>query len=288
VLGLIAVIAPLALIIGGVIVAIGSFAGIILAIAIPVVAALAAGAYLLMVNWEQVKTWFISFGQKIADIWEWIKQSFISGIQAVIDGFKQLPEAIAFMAGFLYQSVINHFQNIYTFWTSTVPAMVRQVITWFSELPAKIGSAARSLWENTKAGWYAFKDNLIQWAKETVDGIMQWFSDLPGRVVDAVKGAGSAAKEKLGSILDAFSSGREAAGRASGGQVQAGRPFMVGERGPELFIPHGSGRIEPKIGAQNVTININASNDVDIPRLVDEIKRAIGIESINAQFGVTR
>jgi hypothetical protein len=34
-------------------------------------------------------------------------------------------------------------------------------------------------------------------------------------------------------------------GRAGGGDVTAGRPFMVGERGPELFVPNASGRIVP-------------------------------------------
>jgi hypothetical protein len=31
--------------------------------------------------------------------------------------------------------------------------------------------------------------------------------------------------------------------RAGGGPVQAGRPYIVGERGPELFVPSGNGRI---------------------------------------------
>ena len=33
--------------------------------------------------------------------------------------------------------------------------------------------------------------------------------------------------------------------RQHGGPVSAGRPYMVGERGPELFVPSRSGRIEP-------------------------------------------
>lgn len=32
-------------------------------------------------------------------------------------------------------------------------------------------------------------------------------------------------------------------GRAIGGPVSAGQPYMVGERGPELFVPNGAGRI---------------------------------------------
>jgi phage-related minor tail protein len=33
-------------------------------------------------------------------------------------------------------------------------------------------------------------------------------------------------------------------GRATGGPVSAGRPYLVGERGPELFVPSSSGRVE--------------------------------------------
>ena len=35
-------------------------------------------------------------------------------------------------------------------------------------------------------------------------------------------------------------------GRATGGLVSAGRGYLVGERGPELFVPSSSGRIEPR------------------------------------------
>lgn len=33
-------------------------------------------------------------------------------------------------------------------------------------------------------------------------------------------------------------------GRATGGPVSAGRAYMVGERGPELFVPSSGGRVE--------------------------------------------
>ena len=35
-----------------------------------------------------------------------------------------------------------------------------------------------------------------------------------------------------------------APGRATGGPVAPGRPYWVGERGPELFVPTASGRVE--------------------------------------------
>lgn len=53
-----------------------------------------------------------------------------------------------------------------------------------------------------------------------------------------------------------------APGKAIGGPVSPGRPYWVGERGPELFVPTASGRIETMAGGGGrdvrVSININA------------------------------
>ena len=49
--------------------------------------------------------------------------------------------------------------------------------------------------------------------------------------------------------------------RANGGPVGAGRPYMVGERGPELFVPGAQGNIVPNsaLGSASVTVNVDAS-----------------------------
>lgn len=52
--------------------------------------------------------------------------------------------------------------------------------------------------------------------------------------------------------------------RAIGGPVSAGTPYMVGERGPELFMPSRGGSIIPNNalgggGSTNVVVNVNAS-----------------------------
>ncbi len=49
-----------------------------------------------------------------------------------------------------------------------------------------------------------------------------------------------------------------APGRATGGPVAPGRAFLVGERGPELFVPTASGRVETlgPAGAREVRVNV--------------------------------
>ncbi len=49
--------------------------------------------------------------------------------------------------------------------------------------------------------------------------------------------------------------------RALGGSVSGNRPYLVGERGPELFVPGAQGNIVPNnaMGSANVTVNVDAS-----------------------------
>jgi hypothetical protein len=49
-------------------------------------------------------------------------------------------------------------------------------------------------------------------------------------------------------------------GRATGGPVSPGRGYLVGERGPELFVPTAAGRVEaslPRAPAREVRVSIN-------------------------------
>lgn len=53
-------------------------------------------------------------------------------------------------------------------------------------------------------------------------------------------------------------------GLADGGPVRAGRPYIVGEEGPELFVPNASGKIVPNGGMQSVesTLTSDGSDGV--------------------------
>jgi phage-related minor tail protein len=56
-------------------------------------------------------------------------------------------------------------------------------------------------------------------------------------------------------------------GRAAGGPVAPGRAYLVGERGPEIFVPTASGRVEAGRagGARDIRMNItiNAPSGTD-------------------------
>jgi hypothetical protein len=71
------------------------------------------------------------------------------------------------------------------------------------------------------------------------------------------KAAGGFLKDALGG-LDLFGGG-DVPGRAAGGPVTSGQPYIVGEKRPELFVPNSSGRIVPDlggVGGRGDTVNI--------------------------------
>ena len=71
-------------------------------------------------------------------------------------------------------------------------------------------------------------------------------------------------------------------GRATGGPVSPGRAYMVGERGPELFVPTASGQVVPGGGGgRDVRVNIavqgrgNESEARLLARSARQVARAV-------------
>ena len=109
------------------------------------------------------------------------------------------------------------------------------------------------------------------------DGIA---SSIETGLVDAIEGAingtktlGDVARSVFTEIqrslirfgVNAFLGGLPGVGqffRANGGPVSSGKSYMVGERGPEMFVPNAGGRIVPNSdmgSATNVVVNVDAS-----------------------------
>ncbi|MBA2920046.1 tail tape measure protein [Sphingomonas sp. MAH-20] len=94
------------------------------------------------------------------------------------------------------------------------------------------------------------------------------FEDL-GRVAQSVLAsiAASAVRSGVSSILSGVGAVLDLPGRATGGPVAPGRAYMVGERGPELFVPSSAGQVMASAPAAarevRVTVNVNAPAGAD-------------------------
>lgn len=68
----------------------------------------------------------------------------------------------------------------------------------------------------------------------------------------------------LGSIGGILGGALGLPGRATGGPVSPGRPYLVGERGPEIFVPTSSGSVETGRagrGPANINLTVNISDN---------------------------
>lgn len=93
-------------------------------------------------------------------------------------------------------------------------------------------------------------------------------------------GTQSSGSNPFGSLLSGFfGSLFGSPGRATGGPVSPGRPFVVGERGPELFVPTSAGRIETGGGGPGrdvrVSINLAAPRGSDAPVMLRRSSRQV-------------
>lgn len=70
-------------------------------------------------------------------------------------------------------------------------------------------------------------------------------------------------------------------GRATGGPVAPGRGYVVGERGPELFVPTSAGRVEPSLAGSaqprevRVSIQLSQPRGASTPAILERSSRQV-------------
>jgi hypothetical protein len=90
-----------------------------------------------------------------------------------------------------------------------------------------------------------------------VDGITKAFNAIK-TIVNFIKN--NPVTQAIGGVFDNFGGGK-----ALGGPVNAGTSYVVGERGPELFVPTTSGKIIPNggMGGGGAVINLTVNGAID-------------------------
>lgn len=194
--------------------------------------------------------------------WEGIKQTvkgaydFISNmvmaIEKAIDGFVKGVINI-FMA--LYNALIGH---------SIIPDLVNGIIEWFIKLVTQTYNIITSLPRFVIDAFNTAKNSAIDIAREMYDGVKVWFEKVIGFFRDIINWASQA----IGKANEAASAGFKAGKRQFGGPVSAFSPVMVGEAGPEMFIPQTAGRVVPahetSKGGGGTTIQFIINSDMII------------------------
>ena len=112
-------------------------------------------------------------------------------------------------------------------------------------------------WKNINS---SIRKDITEGIKGLIKGTATW-ADMLNNVAD--KFLDIALNQALyGNIMGSYKKGSGLFGifgRANGGPVTGGSPYVVGERGPELFVPRSGGNIIPNNAMGNVTVNVDAS-----------------------------
>lgn len=220
--------------------------------------------------------YFSGVVQYFTGFWMVIRGLFTGNWQMVIDGFNKMKDGVISIFTGLYNmtigtvyklvdGIVNYFFNLYQrlIGHSIIPDIVNGIIAWFGKLPGMISKGLA---------------NLYDYITSPFKSAFNWIS---GQV--------SALSSKLSSLAAKASSTLGLKARALGGPVMAGQSYMVGENGPEMFVPYNSGKIIPngKIGgSSSITVNFYGDIKNTDDKSLDEIGNRVARQMELARFGV--
>jgi tape measure domain-containing protein len=186
------------------------------------------------------------------------------------------------------------------------------------DLAQKDAAESARLMKERQQEWGDIAKTTIQDVIQNFNDLNQVFASLLSRIADAALEwgfSGGSGGGAIGSLLSDVlgSSGGSGGGstggigsfiddilgvspRAGGGPVNRGQPYMVGEHGPELFVPSGSGSIKANGtgGGQTISVVQNFTFEgvnqatammlrAEAGRIADQVRREIAPTMINAQ-----
>lgn len=242
---------------------------------------------------EQIGTKFIPILQQILDkvqpiidkVLEWTQAhpELTTHLIIVAAAVSALVAALGFL-GLALPVVITGFTlltgpiGLTVLALAAVAAATIYLIKNWDTLSTKAKEIWLSVWNTIKG----YIDNIENWINEhlirPVQNAIQAMSNLAAKVPGS---GGLGITNKIG---DAISGALGIGGRASGGPVSGGTPYIVGEQGPELFVPGKSGSIIPNGGGYgNMVINITGtflSEDAAAQlgdMLINQVKRELRI-----------
>lgn len=192
-------------------------------------------------------------GQMFAGIAEFIMNA-LKALEKFINGF--VKGVIGFFKG-LYDTLVGH---------SIIPDMVNAIINWFTKMVDDTLGVVFRLPGIVAGAFENAKQQAITKAQEMYNGVKGWFDKVIGFFKDIVDWAGKA----ISKASEAFSI-EKSPKRQFGGPVSSATPVMVGEAGPEMFVPQVAGNIVPNQalarGGANTTIQfiINSPMIINSP-----------------------
>ena len=210
-----------------------------LAIAAGVAAVAGAGAFLYR-YWDRITATLrgVAAGitEELGPAFEFLKpvlDPIAAGLRAIGDAGAWVIDKLSGLTGLFDREIITyqHGQAI----ENGAKMMTQRVLRVFIDGHAQIFEAGSQMVQALWDGMVAKFDQFIAWVKT-----------IPSRIRSAIGNIDLSGMIRLPSFLGGGGDAPQVDGaRASGGPVSAGKTYLVGERGPELFSPSNAGVITP-------------------------------------------
>jgi len=211
--------------------------------AIKAVAGVVAGVFMSV--WGPVKSFF-------SDLWDMVKKGAqiafgLTGVGMIITVGKLVVQN--------WRGVFDFFKSI---WKNISFDVYNLVGGAFARL-SSIGVSIKNVWAQV-AGFFGIVFRDIGNAAVLVGNkILNVFKAIPDFIARMFAGIANNSIVKTGLNILA-----KVTGHADGGLVNKQQPYIVGERGPELFVPQGAGKIIPNYQMNGLNTQSSATPSYNI------------------------
>lgn len=223
-----------------------------------IVAALAAAGFTIWKYWDRISAVFAGVAKRLGEELQpalQLAQPLFDALATVGGAISSAWQGAAQWIGSFFSSLSGWFgqetlsEEQKAQWEKSGYDIADRIISGIKSVTTKLGELAASFFT---AGY-----NLI---KSLWDGMVQVFADLKAWIDQQIAGILAPINNAASAVKGFFGLGGTDAtapqARAAGGPVSAGKPYLVGERGPELITPSRSGYVHPtgSMGAPSITI----------------------------------
>ena len=191
---------------------------------------------------ESAEEAMTSFDELAGNVVENFSSQFGNAFEKMVFDSESLGDSISGMAEGMARSVVNALGQMAAQW------LAYQAVQMLVGKTTQASAAGAKTFEAMAAQQMAALNAFAATAAIPIVG---------PAMAPAAAGAALAATSPFVATVASLSAAAVGA-RADGGPVSDGKPYLVGERGAELFVPNTSGAIVPnhKLGGGNVTVNM--------------------------------
>jgi len=176
-------------------------------------------------------------------------------------------------------------------------SVIKDVIQWFQKAGDGVGGLThlvQNLGSGFKIVWDGIQSTVIRvW--NIIKPILKAIGGAISTITGGIGNVAGIAGKIGGGIVGGISKGLSAVTfglLASGGPATAGSPYIVGEQGPELFVPQTSGTVIPNgrfgAGGQHIYFQIDARGQSNPQQMVNAVRTGISATIPSLQAALAR